>query len=77
MTAAGPRRSPRTPSSDCTNAGARRCPSIPGWTYRVWAVDVDGERLFLSAHGPDATAAEQGELATKVETFRFVAAPSS
>jgi hypothetical protein len=38
---------------------------------------VDGERLVRSAHGPDATAAEQGELATMVETLRFVAAPSS
>ena len=51
---------------------------FPGWTYRVWAVDVDGERLVvLAAHGPDATAAERAELATMVETLRFVDAPTS
>jgi hypothetical protein len=33
---------------------------FPGWTYGVWAVDVEGERLVvLSAHGPEATAAER------------------
>ena len=51
---------------------------FPGWTYRVWAVDVDGERLVvLAAHGPDATATERAELADMVETLRFVDAPTS
>ena len=51
---------------------------FPGWTYRVSAVDVDGERLVvLAAHGPDATAAERAELASMVETLRFVDAPTS
>lgn len=46
---------------------------FPGWTYRVWAVDVDGERLvILAAHGPDATAAEQAELLRMVETLELV-----
>ena len=50
---------------------------FPGWTYRVSAVDVDGERLVvLAAHGPDATEAERAELATMVESLRFVAAPT-
>ena len=49
----------------------------PGWTYRVSAVDVDGERLVVvSSHGPDASAAEHAELATMVETLRFVDAPT-
>jgi len=51
---------------------------FPGWTYRVSAVDVDGERLVvLAAHGPDATAAERDELSNMVETLRFVDAPTS
>ena len=51
---------------------------FPGWTYRVSAVDVDGERLVvLAAHGPDATAAERAEFSNMVESLRFVDAPTS
>ena len=58
--------------------GGSHATVFPGWTYRVWAVDVDGERLVvLAAHGPDATPAERTELATMVETLRFVDAPTS
>ncbi|MET0739606.1 MAG: hypothetical protein ABW035_15125 [Acidimicrobiales bacterium] len=60
------------------NPGGSHPTVFPGWTYRVWAVDVDGERLVvLAAHGPDATPAERTELSTMVETLRFVDAPTS
>ena len=48
----------------------------PGWTYRVSAVEVEGERLVVCRPGPDATAAERAGLATMVETLRFVDAPT-
>ena len=63
--------------------GTRRRPGsyvtvFPGRTYRVSAVDVDGERLVvLAAHGPEATATERAELTNMVETLRFVDAPTS
>ena len=51
---------------------------FPGWTYSVWALDVEGERLVITAAlGPEATPAEQAELLRMVETLEFVpAAPS-
>ena len=56
-----------------TSPGGSHVTVFPGWTYRVSAVDVDGKRLvILAAHGPDATEAERAELATMVETLRFV-----
>jgi hypothetical protein len=46
---------------------------FPGWTYRVWALDVEGERLVITAaHGPDATPAERAELLRMVETLELV-----
>ena len=37
-----------------------------------------GERLvILAVQGPEVSAAERAELATMVETLRFVAAPTS
>ena len=34
---------------------------FPGWTYRIWALDVDGHRLvILAAHGPDTTCRARG-----------------
>ena len=46
---------------------------FPGWTYRVWALDVEGERLVITAAlGPEATPAEQAELLRMVETLEFV-----
>ena len=46
---------------------------FPGWTYQVWAVDVEGERLVITAaHGPDATPEERAELIRMVETLEFV-----
>ena len=53
--------------------GGSHATVFPGWTYRVWAVDVEGERLvILAAHGPDATAAERAELLRMVETLELV-----
>lgn len=46
---------------------------FPGWTYRVWALDVEGERLVITAaHGPQATPDERAELTRMVETLEFV-----
>ena len=46
---------------------------FPGWTYRVWALDVEGERLVITAAlGPQATPAEQAELLRMVETLELV-----
>ena len=46
---------------------------FPGWTYWVFALDVEGERLVITAAlGPQATAAEQAELLHMVETLEFV-----
>ena len=45
---------------------------FPGWTYRIWALDVDGHRLvILAAHGPDTTTAELDELTHMIETLTF------
>jgi hypothetical protein len=46
---------------------------FPGWTYWVWGLDVDGERLVITAApGPEATPAEQAELLRMVKTLEFV-----
>ncbi len=46
---------------------------FPGWTYRVWALDVEGERLVITAAlGSRATPAERAELLRMVETLEFV-----
>lgn len=47
---------------------------FPGWTYRVWVLDVGGEpAAVLAAHGPRATPSEVAELTAIVENLRFVA----
>ena len=61
-----------------TLPGGAQATVFPGWSYRVRALDVAGERLvILAAQGPQVTAAERAELATMVETLRFVAAPTT
>jgi hypothetical protein len=46
---------------------------FPGWTYRVWALDVEGERLVITAAlGPQTTPDEQAELLRMVETLEFI-----
>ena len=61
-----------------TLAGGAHATVFPGWSYRVWALDVAGERLvILAAQGPKVTVAQRAELATIVETLRFVDAPTS
>ena len=58
--------------------GGSHATVFPGWSYRVWALDVDGERLvIMAAHGPEVTAAERAELTRMVETLAFVDAPTS
>jgi hypothetical protein len=53
--------------------GGSHATVFPGWTYRVWALDVEGERLvILAAHGPEATPAERAELTRMIETLEFV-----
>jgi hypothetical protein len=46
---------------------------FPGWTYSIWALDVEGERLvIMAAHGPEATSFERAELDRMVATLEFV-----
>ena len=46
---------------------------FPGWTYWVFALDVEGERLVITAAlGSQAAPAEQAELLRMVETLEFV-----
>ena len=45
----------------------------PGWTYRVWVLDVENEPLLiLAAHGPQTTPTELAELTSMVEGITFV-----
>jgi hypothetical protein len=54
--------------------GASWVSVFPGWTYRLWILDVDGERLVVfAAHGPHTTRSELDELNAMVEGLRFVA----
>ncbi len=47
---------------------------LPGWTYRLWVLDLDGEPVtILAAHGPDTTPSELAELTAMVEGLSFVA----
>ena len=58
------------------NQGGSHPSVFPGWSYRIWALDVDGERLvIMAAHGPEVTAAERAELTTMIQTLVFVDAP--
>jgi hypothetical protein len=46
---------------------------FPGWTYRVWVLDVAGDPLLiLAAHGPETTPTELTELTAMVEGITFV-----
>lgn len=48
---------------------------FPGWTYRVWVLDSEGEPLtILAAHGPGATRAEVRELTAMVEGLQLKSA---
>jgi hypothetical protein len=54
--------------------GAAWTSVFPGWTYRTWVLDVQGDPLvIMAAHGPEATPAEQAELTAIVEGTTFVA----
>lgn len=47
---------------------------FPGWTYRVWVLDVEDDPLvILAAHGPKTTPTELAELTAMVEGIAFVA----
>jgi hypothetical protein len=46
---------------------------FPGWTYRLWVLDVDGDPLvILAAHGPETTPTERAALTGMVEGIRFI-----
>lgn len=46
---------------------------FPGWTYRVWVLDVEGHPLvIMAAHGPRTSPTELAELTATVEGIRFV-----
>ena len=46
---------------------------FPGWTYRMWVLDVDDEPLVvMAAHGPGTTPTELDELTAMVQGLRFV-----
>ena len=46
---------------------------FPGWTYRTWVLDVEGDPLvIMAAHGPETTPTEQAELTDIVEGTTFV-----
>ncbi len=54
--------------------GASWVSVFPGWTYRLWVLDLDGDTVaILAAHGPGTTPAELTELTEMVEGLRFVA----
>jgi hypothetical protein len=47
---------------------------FPGWTYRVWVLDVEDDPLvIMAAHGPETTPTELAELTAMVESITFVA----
>ena len=44
----------------------------PGWTSRIWVLDVEGNPVLIQAsHGPDVTPAQQDELVEMVESISF------
>ena len=46
---------------------------FPGWTYRVWVLDVEGDPLtIMAAHGPETTPTELAELTTTIENITLV-----
>jgi hypothetical protein len=47
---------------------------FPGWTYRVWVLDVQGDPLvIMAAHGPETSPTELAQLTTLVEGITLVA----
>jgi hypothetical protein len=55
-------------------AGSGWTSVFPGWTYRVWVLDVEGDPLLvMAAHGAQTTPAELAELTDMVEGLTFVA----
>jgi hypothetical protein len=45
---------------------------FPGWTYRLWVLDLNGEpATILAAHGPETTPTELTELTNMVEGLHF------
>ena len=45
---------------------------FPGWTYRLWVLDLDGDPVtILAAHGPETTPGELTELTNMVEGLHF------
>ena len=53
--------------------GGSWAPVFPGWTYRLWVLDLDGDPVtILAAHGPDTTPTELAELTDMVEGRHFV-----
>ena len=54
------------------NGLGERYQLVPGQVDRLWVLDVDGQRLVVDAtYSPDATQAEQDELAHVVESLQF------
>ena len=44
----------------------------PGWTSRIWVLDVEGNPVLIQAsHGPDVTPAQKAELVEMVESISF------
>lgn len=44
----------------------------PGWSSRMWVLDVEGHPVLISAsHGPDVTPAQEAELVEMVESISF------
>jgi hypothetical protein len=54
-------------------AGGGYTSVFPGWTYRVWVLDVQGNPLvIMAAHGPETSPTELAQLTTLVEGITFV-----
>ena len=61
------------PSLTTFGVGSGWTSVFPGWTYRVWVLDVDGDPLvILAAHGPETTPTELAELTDMVDGIRFI-----
>ena len=55
-----------------TGVGGSWTSVFPGWTYRLWVLDVAGDPVtILAAHGPDTTPTELAELTAMVEGLHF------
>jgi hypothetical protein len=61
------------PSLTPLGVGSSSVAVFPGWTYRVWVLDVEGDPLvILAAHGPETTPTELSALTEMVEGMRFI-----